>query len=61
MTPGGRLLRLSCRTPKLLPFDAHKLPADSDLPAPPQVHELFLSAAFALGDAATAAAMSLAE
>jgi hypothetical protein len=42
-------------------LDAHRFPADSDLAAPPQVHELFLSAELVFGDAATAAAISLAE
>jgi hypothetical protein len=43
----------------LLPFDAQVLPPDSDLPAPPHVQAVALSAALAVEELFMALAMSV--
>ena len=44
-----RLERVSCKTPKLFPFEAQVLPPDSAIAAPPKLQALFFSALFAEG------------
>jgi hypothetical protein len=47
VTPSGRLLFVTCNTPKLLPFELQVFPPDSACEAPPHEQELLFSASLA--------------